>query len=268
MRELAELQALFGAGLDASASDRDALQIFRGGPEQARRRFGIYRGNAAANAAKAMAAAYPVVEKIVGPEFFAGLAREYQSRHPSETGDLNEYGQDFAAFLADFPPAKEIPYLADVAQLEWLVHRAHYAADPAPFDPARLASVPAEQQLQLRPRLHPACAILHSAHPLARIWQVHRDTVDSEFEVDFSQGPSHALVFRPRFRVKVAQTGDAEAAFLVAALAGATLEAALAAAQVHDASFDLGRSLNEWVGSSVIVDFTLSSTLGRSWSLL
>ena len=258
MRELADLQARFGAGLEVAGSKAAALDIFIGESGQVASRFGIYRGNARANAARALAAAYPIVAKIVGTEFFAGLAREYQSWHPSETGDLNEYGQDFAAFLADFSPVREIPYLADVAQLEWLVHRAHYAADPAPFDPARLASVPAEQQLQLRPRLHPACAILNSAYPLARIWQVHRDTFDGEFEVDFSQGPSHALVFRPRFRVEVAQMGDAEAAFLVAALAGATLEAALAAAQVHDASFDLGRSLNEWVGSSVIVDFTLN----------
>jgi hypothetical protein len=258
MRELAALQANFGAGLDARAASADAPRIFLGEPEQVRRRLGIYRGNTAANAAKAIAAAYPIVGKIVGTEFFAGLAREYQSRYPSENGDLNEYGQAFAAFLAEFPPAKEHPYLADVAQLEWLVHRAHYAADPAPFDPARLASVPPEQQLRLRPRLHPACGILHSTYPLARIWQVHQDTFGGELEVDLSRGPSHALVFRPRFRVEVAQTGDAETAFLAAALDGATLETALAAAQSRDASFDLGRLLNEWVGSSIIVDFTVS----------
>jgi hypothetical protein len=258
MRELAALQALFGAGLDASAPSRDTLQLFHGEPEQAGRRFGIYRGNAAANGAKAMAATFPVVKKIVGAEFFAGLTREYQSRHPSQHGDLNEYGQAFAGFLAVFPPASEIPYLADVARLEWLVHRAHYAADPGPFDPARLASISPEQQLRLRPCLHPACGILHSAYPLSRIWQVHQDSFDGEFTVDFSQAPSYALVYRRHFRVDVAQVGDAAAAFLAASLAGATLEIALSAAQAHDASFDLGRSLGEWVGSSVIVDFTLN----------
>ena len=258
MRELAALQALFGAGLEAGVPDQDALQIFHGEPEQARHRFGIYRGNADANVAKALAATYPVVEKIVGPEFFAGLAREYRSRHPSQHGDLNEYGHAFAGFLAVFPPASEIAYLSDVARLEWLVHRAHYAADPYPFDPARLTSVPPEQQLKLRPRLHSACGMLHSVYPLARIWQVHQDAFDGEFNVDFSQAPSYALVYRPRFRVEVAQPGDAEAAFLAAALAGATLEIALAAAQAHDASFDLGRSLAGWVGSSVLVDFTLN----------
>jgi hypothetical protein len=258
MRELAALQARFGSALDAQDTEPGALEIFIGGAAQIRNRFGIYRGNTQANAAKAIEAAYPVVAKIVGVEFFTGLATQYRSRFPSQDGDLNEYGESFAAFLADFPPARKLPYLADVARLEWQVHRAHYAADPAPFDPARLAALLPEQQLQLRPRLHPACRVLHSAYPLARLWEVHQDTFSGEFEVDFSRGPAHALVFRPRFKVEVAQIGDAEAAFLAAALDGATLENALAVAQSRDASFGLGRSLSEWVESSVIVDLKLN----------
>ena len=258
MRELGALQTQFGSGLDAPDAGAGGAEIFVGEPEQVRSRFGIYRGNTTANAVKALGAAYPVIEKIVGAEFFSGLAGEYESRFHSVSGDLNEYGASFAAFLAGFPPAAEMPYLAEVARLEWQVHRAHYAADPAPFDPARLASVPPEHQLQLRPRPHPACHILHSAYPLARLWEVHQDRFSGEFEVDFSQGPTHALVFRPRFRVEVAQIGDAEAAFLAAALEGKTLETALAAAQSRKPSFDLGRSLSEWVESSVIVDFKLN----------
>ena len=258
MRELAALQAQFGAGLDARVAQAGALELFFGEAEQLRQRLGVYRGNVKASAAKAMAAAYPVIEKIVGAEFFSGLASEYQSRFPSVDGDLNQYGGAFAAFLAEFTPAKEIPYLADVARLEWQVHRAHYAADPGLFDPARLASVPPEHQLQLHPRLHPACHVLQSAYPIARIWQVHRDTFSGKFEVDFSGGPTNVLVYRPRFRVEVAQISDAEAAFLGTALEAQTLEAALTAAQLRDASFDLGRSLLGWVELSVIVDFKLN----------
>ena len=255
MRELAALQAQFGASLDATVPETAALQIFGGEPEQIRSRFGIYRSNTTANAARAVGAAYPVVEKIVGAEFFDGLAREFRSRFPSEDGDLNEYGEAFAAFLAGFAPAQEIPYLADVARLEWAVHRAHYAADPAAFDPVRLASVPPDYQLRLHPLLHPACHLLQSAYPVTRIWEVHQDAFSGEFEVDFSLAPAHALVLRPRFRVEVAQITDAEAAFLAAARDGDTLETALIAAQSCDPSFDLGRSLREWVESSVIVDF-------------
>jgi hypothetical protein len=258
MRDLAALQAQFGAGLDARETEPDVLNLFIGGPRAVSSRFGIYRGNTLANAAKAIEAAYPVIAKIVGSEFFSGLARQYQSRFPSQDGDLNQYGESFAAFLDDFPPAAEMPYLADVARLEWQVHRAHYAADPESCDLAWLAALSPEQQLRLCPRLHPACAVLDSAYPLARIWQVHQDSFRGEIAVDFAADPVHALVFRPRFRVEVAPLGDAEAAFLSSALGGGTLEATLAAAQSCDASFDLGRSLNEWVASSVIVNFILN----------
>ena len=258
MRDLAALQARFAAGLDAPVPDTGTQDLFVGESEQVRQRLGIYRGNAKANAAKAIAAAYPVVEKIVGGEFFSGLASEYQSRFPSVNGDLNEYGGAFAAFLVDFPPAVEIPYLAQVACLEWRVHCAHYAADPGPFDPARLACVPPEHQLLLRPRLHPACHVLQAAYPIARIWEVHQDTFSGEFNVDFTGDATYALVYRPRFRVEVAQISNAEAAFLGEALDAQTLGCALAAAQLRDASFNLGRSLSEWVRSAVIVDFKLN----------
>ena len=166
MRELADLQAKFGAGLEVASSKAAELDICNGASGQAASRFGIYRGNARANAARALAATYPVIGKIVGGEFFSGLAREYESSFPSVSGDLNEYGESFAAFLAGFAPAQDIPYLADVAELEWRVHRAHYAADAEPFEPARLSSVPAEKQLHLIPKLHPACSLLHSASPI------------------------------------------------------------------------------------------------------
>jgi|KBSMisStandDraft_5_1062788.scaffolds.fasta_scaffold114531_2 hypothetical protein len=257
MRELAELQGRFGSALDARDSETGALEMFVGDFAQIRHRLDIYRGNTTASTHKALEAAYPVIARIVGTEFFSGLAREYRLRFPSHDGDLNEYGEFFAAFLADFAPAHELPYLPDVARLEWHVHCAHYAADVAPFDAARLASVPLERQLELRPLLHPACAVLHSTYPLARLWQVHQDTFGGEFEVDFSRGPGHALVLRPGFKVEVALINDAEAAFLAAAHGGATLVAALSAAQSRGALFDLGRSLASWVESSVIVDFSL-----------
>ena len=259
MSELATLQMRFGSALDAADAKADTPDMFRGGAEQTRRRFEIYRANTLANAVKAIQAAYPVVAKIVGDEFFSGLARRYRSCFASQAGDLNEYGESFAEFLAGFVPAKDIAYLPDVARLEWLVHRAYYAANAPPFDPASLALVPAQQQLELRPQVHPACHVMHSMYPIARIWEVHQESFSDAFQVDFSQGPGHALVSRPRFKVEVARISDAEAAFHSAALGGATLAGALAAAQERDALFDLGPSLSGWVMSSLIVDFELNA---------
>ena len=255
MRELAALQARFGAGLESV--DGNTPDLFRSTGDIGKR-FGIYRGNARANTANALGGSYPVVAKIVGDEFFSGLAREYGKRHPSVSGDLNEYGESFAEFLESFAPAREIPYLADVARMEWRAHRAHYAKDVATFDPARLASVAPELQGDLVPVLNPACSLMHSAFPLARIWEVNQSKYEGAFEVDFSREPAHVLVYRPRFRVVVMEVRPAAAAFLKAVEQGGTLEAALSAAQLHDEAFDLGGSLVEWLSSAVIVDFQIN----------
>ena len=45
----------------------------------------------------------------------------------------------FPEFLARFPPAASLAYIADVARLEWAVNRALHAPDAAPLDVARLA---------------------------------------------------------------------------------------------------------------------------------
>lgn len=258
MPELARLQAAFGAALEVPGGD-PASGLFRGDAASVARRFDIYRGNARANAAKALAAAYPVVGKIVGAEFFGGLAREYEATHPSVEGDLNEYGGFFGEFLDGFAHVRGLPYLADVARVEWAVHRAHYARDAGIFDPTRLAQVDPESQAGLAVVLHPACALLHSRWPLARLWEIHQDGYAGAFEIDLEAGPCHALVFRPRFRVEVEQVDPAHAAFLAAAQAGATLGGALAAAQSLDAAFALDRALARWVACAVIVDFRLNA---------
>ena len=121
-----------------------------------------------------LAGAYPIVAKIVGESFFEGLAREYLRRFPSASGDLNEYGASLAQFVAAFPHTGDLPYLADVARMEWLAHRAHYAADAAEGPGLRLP---------------PARALLPSRRPLARTREIHPDDHEGEFSVDLDAGP-------------------------------------------------------------------------------
>jgi hypothetical protein len=255
MADLHAIQSEF-ARLLAHAPDAAAPgSRFVGTPPTIEPRLAVYRGNVVANARKALAAAYPIIEKLVGPEFFDGLAREYARHTPSREGDLNVLGHAFAAFLEGFPYVQELPYLPDVARLEWAIHRAHYAADAAPLDLSRFAEVSPEAQGALRFRLHPACAVLKSPWPLARIWEVHRDDFDGDPAVEFESKTHHCLVYRPAWRVMVGPLEDSAHAFLDAVRAGRALEDAVAGALAVDESFDLGPALVTWINSAVIVDF-------------
>ena len=257
MRKLGAVQELFGTALADATQGPRAAALFRGAPGDAIHRLAIYRGNVVANAHKALANAYPIVQKIVGEGFFGGLAREYLRRHPSTGGDLNAFGERFADFVAAFPNTQDLPYLPDVARMEWLAHRAHYAGDAEAFDVRRLASLRSNAWDRLRPVLAPACTLFESRWPLARIWEVHQDDYAGEFSVDLESGPSRLLIHRPDFRVRVAALSRGAYRFLQQARSGSSITAALEAAIAEEPGFDLAAALRGWVKDAVVVDFEL-----------
>ncbi len=228
--------------------------MIAGDEAEARKRLAIYRANIAANATGALAAIYPIVRTLVGAEFFAGLAQAYSAAHPSASGDLNELGAQLADFLPAFAPAQSLPYLPDVARLEWLVHRAHYAADHAPLDVTALADFAEDDYARLTITLHPAVGVLSSAYPLFRIWEVHQDDYRGDLAVDLGGGGEHVVVYRPQFRAAVARLSTGEAVFLAAVARGALLGTALADALNHDPHFNFAASLQNWARANIVVD--------------
>jgi hypothetical protein len=243
--------ALRDAG-DAGASVQ-ATRWLAGDATLAAQRLAIYRANVAANADKALSGAYPVLRQLVGEEFFGGLARVYQRATPSCSGNLYDYGGEFADFLASFEHAQSLPYLADLARLEWRVHRAYGAADAEPWDAAALLAVAPERQGEVRFEWAAGTAIVHSAYPIVQIWAIHQPGHAGEFAVDGSRGEC-ALVARDGMRVSVTALADADAAFFSIALAGGTLAAASTAALSADPGLDLGALLARAIASHLICD--------------
>ena len=205
----------------------------------------VYRGNVFGNWAQALESAYPIVRKIVGEEFFAGLAREYARQFSSASGDLNEYGSQLAEFIATFPHTQDVPYLPDVAQMEWLAHLAYYAKDPTPF---MLHALDESSRL----RLTPPCALLASDWPLARIWTVHQDDCEGAIDVDLRCGPDRVLVHRPGWRAQVRSLAPGDYRFLDCARQGKVLGDALETAVAEDTHFDASLALARWVDARVI----------------
>jgi hypothetical protein len=255
MRDLARTQADFSAAMRATA----APPGLRGEPALAARRFEVYRNNVRLLRMNALAAAYPVVRSIAGADFFTGTARCYALGHDSAGGDLNEYGEAFAGFLAAFEPARELPYLPDVARLEWLAHRAYYAADAVAIEPARLAGLAQHQWGSLRFELQPAAALLRSPWPLARIWEVNQPGYTGEMAVDFTAAEHFALLTRPGFEVAVCSISAGEYAFLKALSSGFTLTVAVDAALAAAADFDLSLALTNAVKRGVFADFSVAA---------
>ena len=226
MPSLPELQREFGAAL-----------LDAGGPP----RMAVYRGNVFGNWSAALGGAYPVVRKIVGAQFFNAMARDYARAHPSQSGDLHEYGAQLAGFLEAYVHTQDLPYLPDVARVEWLAHRAYYAPDAAAFDFSRPTEV----------RLAPACALLESDWPLARIWEAHQEGGDPAL-VDLGAGPDRVLVHRPGWRAEVCSLRPGDFRFLERLGSGAGLGPALEAAAAEDPAFVPRVAFAAWVQAGAL----------------
>lgn len=220
MTTLAELQRAFVAAL-LEGDERGVAPQLRA---DALPRLAIHRGNLRANQRDALAATYPVVRRLVGDAFFGALAHRYAARWPSRSGDLHAFGAALAGFLAADPRARGLPYLPDVARLEWACHESLHAADAPPIDALALARVEPRRQGAVRLRLDPSVRAVESAHPVVSIWEANQP--DRDGTPERTSGAERALVGRGLEGVRVRRLDEEEWRLVRSIAAGASLEEA------------------------------------------
>ncbi|WP_243042078.1 DNA-binding domain-containing protein [Dyella sedimenti] len=215
------------------------------------KRFAVYRNNVAAGLIDALGAAFPAVRRIVGDTFFPAMARIYAARHPPRSPVMLGYGETFAGFIGAFEPAAGVPYLADVARMEWAWLASYHAAEASPLDPALLAGMPRDRLPALRLALHPSLRVVRSAFPVVSLWRMNIDggTVRA---IDTGEGED-ALVVRPDAEVEVRIVPRGAALFIQGLAAGMPVASAAAGALDEDAKTDLAGTLSGLLALDAIV---------------
>jgi hypothetical protein len=194
--------------------------------------FAIYRNTAMRACLDALEANYPAVVCLVGRDWFRAAAAIHVAQSPPRDARLFTYGEDFADFIAAFPPASELPYLADVARLDRSWVESLVAADAGIVSAANVAGLGPDDLGALRLRVHPATRTFASTSPAVTIWQASRAGL--AVGADLVWRAECAIVTRVDHEVAVTPL-DASALRLVEAIAaGASLaDAALSTIAVH-----------------------------------
>ena len=203
------------------------------------RRFAVYRNNVAGALIGALEARFPVVRRLTGDAFFRAMAGAFVAAEKPATAKLIDYGADFPAFVARFPPAREIAYLAEVARLENAWVEAYHAADAPALDLAALGAVEPADLARLSFAPHPAARLMRFSCPAASIWAAHQG--DGEPRPPEAWRSEDALIARPEADVVVRLLPPGGFAFASALFAGASLAEASAARAGED--FDPGAHL-------------------------
>lgn len=220
----------------------------------------IYRNNYRGNLHDMLAGAYPVIEQLVGKDFFRLLTRKFIEQHLSRGGNLHHYGAEMAHYIATFEPARTLAYLPDIAALEWACHCAYFADDAATLPIGRLAKVSSRQYPDLILHTDPACRVVRSRYPITAIWYSHQPAAPSDFHIDLDCGSSNALVSRKNDVVVVSELTQADAEWMHAIQAGTPLGNATAATQECYPNFDLQAALSNLASQGVFTDFSSSTT--------
>ena len=172
-------------------------------------RVAVYRDTFLSTLHRALVLTFPAVRRLVGADFFEGVARIFAAEHPPTHADLNGYGEGFPSFLKRFAPAASLAYLPDVARLEWAVNRALHAEQPRSLVVAELDRVDAEEASRLRFIAHPSVSTLGSLYPVDVVWRAVLGEDDRALaELDLAAGPCHLIVERCRDEVDVSRLDE------------------------------------------------------------
>lgn len=206
-----------------AASLVDATFSAHGVSADSRERMEIYRNNARVNRIAALADAFANAVQLVGADYFGALARAYVDCTPAHSANLHDDGARLPAFIRGFEPAADLPYLGDVAEVDWLLHRAYFAADAHAIDSSTLIELGPERFSAASVRLAPSAGLARShLWPIADILQMHADGTPAHL----GTGGQAVLIWREGLAVRWQALGEADADAMAALMTGTSIREA------------------------------------------
>src|SRR6266850_3934799 len=163
MLSLRELQTSFFHSIARVPGGRNAscapslVQVVQGrgrlGPKE---RIAIYTQMYYARLLEVLREDFPRVAAILGCERFTEVVGVYLACHPSTHPSLRHLGRHFAVFLDTRPEVVSLPFLSDLARLEWARGEVFDAPDAEPLRLEHLHGFSPDEWPALRFQLIPA----------------------------------------------------------------------------------------------------------------
>lgn len=248
---LRDTQAAFAAHL-AGDIRADLVASIAGGSPTALQRLQLHRHHIATSIAAALAATFATVAAVVGPDFFQRLARDFIAGSPPGSPVLSRYGERFPEFVAMKQEMHGLPYLADVARLDWALNVAFHSPLEPRLSAVELAALPEEALPDLSVRLPAGSSLIESAWPLDLIWQASQPGASVD-RVDLTAGPTALVIFRRVEDAAFAVLTSGEAAFVKGLSRGDTLAVAAQRTAQLGEDFDLAATFGRLLGLGLLV---------------
>ncbi|WP_461537427.1 HvfC/BufC family peptide modification chaperone [Spongorhabdus nitratireducens] len=160
-----------------------------------RPQLGIYRNNVRAVCYETLADNFETVCRVVGEDCFTGMVVRFIAERPPDLQQLSLYGKYFPTFIDNLPELQHLPWLADVARLEWQMVESFNAPSAVSLTASQVAAGIEAGLDHLA--LHPSCRLMSSPWPVVSVWQQHwhHREDDSQVQLRLDTGAEYALIF-------------------------------------------------------------------------
>lgn len=218
---LAEQQAQLWEWLAGEAPVRDTAALVKGGALSPDERVNVYAEMYWLRLRDVLREEFSLVRAVLGDDDFDVLAAKYVRAHPSTHPSLNWLGQHLPEFLRAHP-VEGVPWLGELAELEWARSQSFLAPDSAVAAPADLARVTPETAEAARFSLTPSVRVLRHGQDVRPLFRAVSDGQPWQ-AVAVTATPTALVVFRQGFTVFHDAVDEAEARALELAATGASL---------------------------------------------
>ncbi|MGB0684121.1 MAG: putative DNA-binding domain-containing protein [Magnetovibrionaceae bacterium] len=219
-------------------------------------RIQLHANNTVILLAEALGRIFPAVKALLGEAAFDQVARAFAKAHPPTSPVLNAYGDGFADWLAGQRGLENLPYIGDVAALDFAWARAEQAADARAISIDVLSVAEPSVLDDIRFRLHPAFGLVLSDWPIFGIWSWARSGGQGESPFAGPE-PSATLVNRQVETVEVIPIPMSVAHSIRLLLGGASLGEAAGETSVAFVDFNPGLGLHHLFSAGLVVQALL-----------
>lgn len=252
---LATLQAqVFGdlVGSRPSAPEKRAMMFAPPPQGTVESRWHVYSSGYLARLVEAVENDYPALRRILGEGPFRSLVARYVRQCPPRSYDVGRVGDRLAGFLEADLLMKELPFLPDLARLEWAFAEAFVAADDPPLAWEALTRLPPATVAELPLELHSSVTLVRSRWPIFELRDC-QDVPDDAVSIPVQGRPVNALVYRWSLEVTRRAVDDGEAELLSRLGDGGATLTLLADLQGEWSHERLAQTFRLWVSDGLIV---------------
>ena len=110
----------------------------------------IYRNNTIGALLSSLFDVYPICAHLLGKNYFKQLAIQHINKNPSNTNNLDNYGENFSTTIFELSKKHKelsaLSHLQDLVDFEWLFNKCYYVSKRKTFDISAFSHLTNRQQ--------------------------------------------------------------------------------------------------------------------------